>query len=205
VRREWAERAPKALAELHDPDAFFAAIDAELSAKYAERTRTLGPIVDEDILLTQIASGIPVEKWTSRSFDERRRVAVALLTDFLLYDPRGHAARVEELANLTASLPTPPKFARAIAVATLDPTLVAWALGDASADASDESVQAQARRELRELYALHQLTTPLSWLTQRQLSSRLFVFRKVQRAYANAKSDAAQAEALMRQVTDDLA
>ena len=204
VRREWAERAPKTLAELHDPDAFFAVIDGELSSKYAERTRTLGRIVDADILLTQIASGIPVEQWTSRSLDERRREAVALVTDFLLFDPRGHAARVEELSNLTASLPTPAAFARAIAVSTLDSALVVWALGDSSADAADESVQVKARRELAELYALHRVNTPLSGLTHRQLSTRLFVFRKVQRAYAHARSDVAQAEALVRQATGDL-
>lgn len=204
VRKAWAERAPKTLSELRDPDAFFAEIETELASRYAERTHALGRIVDADILLTQIASGVPAELWTSRSLAEHRREAVALVTDFLLFDPRGHAARVEELSNLTASLPTPAEFARAISASTLDSALVAWVLGDSNADARDESVQVKARHELTELYAAHRPNVPLPALTQRQLSSRLFVFRKLRRAYAQASSQIAEVEALVREATGDV-
>jgi hypothetical protein len=198
VRREWAASAPRTLAALADADRFFETIDRELSIKFAGRIRRLPRVANAVAVLRHLASGTAIDQWAPQEFSEERREALAVVTDFLLFDPRGHRARVEELCVMISSLPTPGEFARAIEIATLDAPLVAWVLGDSAADSGKESVQRRAREELADLYELHRRDLLLSALTQRQLSSQLFVFRKVQRAYAQAIADAARAEALFQ-------
>jgi len=195
IRKAWAASAPNTLAALHETDAFFSTVDDELTTEYLRRTRNLGATLDASAVLEQYAAGVPFEQWAAQSLTEQRRVANALLTDFLLFDPRGHDARVEELSNLARTLPSHDEFARVISIATLEPGLVAWALHNANADASDESVQIAARRELAEIYALHPLDAPLTGLTRPQVSTRLFLFRQVQQTYAQA---CAQVPAFLR-------